>query len=218
MKRNFFIVTASCLVAILATSRLLAEAPSTQPANVPSQIASVTGKIIVEGDVPLSEMVVYVEPADPSMTVSVVKETVKISQRGAKFSPALTIVSVGQTVEFLNDEDRMLEHNVFSNAPSKKFDLGMYPPGQSRSVTFDKPGPVMLYCSIHRYMDGVIFVSPTPYFSRVNPDSTYKIEGIPPGKWVVKTWQRRRRFKEATAPLNADPGASTSINLELHKR
>ena len=55
-------------------------------------------------------------------------------------------------------------------------------------------------------------------FSRVNPDSTYKIEGIPPGKWLIKTWQRRRRFKEATAPLNTEPGSSTSINLELHKR
>jgi len=218
MKRQFFIVTASCLIALVSNGRLPAEAPSTQPANAAAQTAWVSGKIVAEGDVPLSEMVVYLEPADPSMTVPVVKGSVKISQRGAKFSPALTIVSVGQTVEFLNDEDRMLEHNVFSNAPSKKFDLGMYPPGQSRSVTFDKPGPVMLYCSIHRYMDGVIFVSPTPYFSRVNPDSTYKIEGIPPGKWLIKTWQRRRRFKEATAPLNTEPGSSTSINLELHKR
>ena len=112
----------------------------------------------------------------------------------------------------------MLEHNVFSNAPAKKFDLGMYPPGQSRSVTFDKPGPVLLYCSIHRYMDGVIFVSPTAYFSRVNPDSTYRIEGIPPGKWVVKTWQRRRRFKEATENVSVDSGGTKNVNLELHKR
>src|SRR5690349_19864296 len=113
---------------LLAARTVVAAGPSTQP-------ASVSGKIVVEGDVPLSEMVVYLEPADSSVSASGVKGTVKISQRGAKFSPALTIACVGQTVEFLNDEDRMLEHNVFSNAPAKKFDLGMYPPGQSRSVT-----------------------------------------------------------------------------------
>jgi plastocyanin len=195
----------------LSAASLSAATPSTQP-------ASVAGKIIAGGEIPLSEMVVFLESADPSTPAPVVKEPVRISQKGAKFSPVLTIVSVGQTVEFLNDEDRLVEHNVFSNAPTKKFDLGMYPPGQSRSVTFDKPGPVLLYCSIHRYMDGVIFVSPTPYFSRVNADSTYRIDGIPPGKWVVKTWQRRRRFKEASAPLTAEPGRSATINLELLKR
>ncbi len=189
----------------------LPAAPSTQPATV-------SGKIVVEGDVPLSEMVVYLEPADPSAVFPVPKEVAKISQKGAKFAPALTIVSVGQSVDFVNDEDKLVEHNVFSNAPAKKFDLGLYPPGQSRSVTFDKPGPVLLYCSIHRYMDGMIFVSPTPFFSRVNPDATYRIEGITPGKWLVKTWQRRRRFKEAAAPLSAEAGASTTINLELRKR
>jgi plastocyanin len=165
-------------------------------------------------------MVVYLEAPDPSQAVvaPVEKAAVKVLQKGAKFSPALAIVTVGQSVEFVNDEDRLIEHNVFSNAPAKKFDLGMYPPGQSRSVMFDKPGPVLLYCSIHRYMDGVIFVSPTPYSSLVSPDATYRIEGVPAGKWVVKTWQRRRRFKEATVPITAESGGTLSVNLELHKR
>src|SRR5882724_10609621 len=182
------------------------EGPSTRP-------AAITGKVIADGEVPLSEMVVFLEPAEPATPIASSKEIVKVSQKGAKFSPALTIVSMGQTVEFVNDEDRLIEHNVFSNAPTKKFDLGMYPPGQSRSVTFDKSGAVLLYCSIHRYMDGVVFVAPTPYASRVTPDAGYRIENIPPGKWVVKTWQRRRRFKEATVPTALEAGQSMTINL-----
>jgi hypothetical protein len=59
-------------------------------------------------------------------------------------------------VKFLNDESRMVEHNVFSNAPAKRFDLGLFGPGENRMVTFDKPGPVFLYCSIHKFMDGVV--------------------------------------------------------------
>jgi len=187
------------------------EGPATRP-------ASISGKIVADGEVPLSEMVVFLEPADTSSPVAPSTGTVKISQKGAKFAPALTIVAVGQTVEFVNDEDRLVEHNVFSNAPTKKFDLGMYPPGQSRSVTFDKPGAVLLYCSIHRYMDGVVFVSPTPFASTVTPDAGYRIEGVPPGNWVVKTWQRRRRFKEALVPVTVGSGQNTTINLELHKK
>jgi len=212
MKSRIVMASVAWLMACLGVSVLRAAEPATQPAG------AVGGKIIVDGEVPLSEMVVYLEPADASTAVPVVKDSVKISQKGAKFAPVLTIVSVGQTVEFVNDEDKLVEHNVFSNAPAKKFDLGMYPPGQSRSVMFDKPGAVLLYCSIHRYMDGVVYVSPTPFFSRVNPDSTYRIEGIPPGKWVVKTWQRRRRFKEATENVSVDSGGTKNVNLELHKR
>lgn len=197
----------------VATGLRAADAPTTRPAGV------VSGKIIADGEVPLSEMVVFLEPADPADTpLAPSTGTVKVSQKGAKFAPALTIVGVGQTVEFVNDEDRLIEHNVFSNAPTKKFDLGMYPPGQSRSVTFDKPGAVLLYCSIHRYMDGVVFVSPTPYASKVSPDAGYRIDNVPPGKWVVKTWQRRRRFKEASAPVTLAAGQDAAVNLELHKK
>src|SRR5262249_3099128 len=65
-----------------------------------------------------------------------------ISQKGAQFSPALSIVCVGQSVEFHNDEDRLIEHNVFSRSKAKPFDLGLYPPPEQKTVTFDSPGPV----------------------------------------------------------------------------
>src|SRR5882724_670274 len=187
------------------------EGPSTRP-------AAITGKVIADGEVPLSEMVVFLEPAEPATPIASSKEIVKVSQKGAKFSPALTIVSMGQTVEFVNDEDRLIEHNVFSNAPTKKFDLGMYPPGQSRSVTFDKSGAVFLYCSIHRYMDGVVFVAPTPYTSLVDNDGHYTIANVPAGDWIVKTWQRRRRFPEKTIPVTVATDKASVVDLELKRK
>jgi plastocyanin len=186
--------------------------PTTQPAG------AVSGKVTSQGEVPLSEMVVYLESPDPKRQVGIPKNPVKVSQKGAKFSPPVVIVCVGQSVDFLNDEDRAIEHNVFSNAPAKRFDLGLFPPGESRSVNFDKPGAVFLYCSIHRHMDGVVFVSPTPYTSRVNEDGTWKIEGIPPGIWLVKTWQRRRRFPELSTPILSEPGKVATADLELRRK
>ena len=199
-------------VMFLFVGSALAAPPTTQPSG------TITGKVTASGDVPLSEMVVYLESPDPAMKFPTPTEAVQVSQKGAKFAPALTIICVGQTVNFLNDEDKMVEHNVFSNTPAKRFDLGMYPAGQSRSVTFDKPGPVFLYCSIHRYMDGVVYVSPTPFFSRVNGDGAYRIENVPQGKWIVTTWQRRRRFKEASEPVKVEDRQQATINLELRRK
>jgi plastocyanin len=189
----------------------LADTPATtQP--------SVRGIVKAESEVPLSEMVVYLEPTSPETKFDLPHDPVKVSQKGAKFAPQMLIICAGQTVDFLNDEDRPIEHNVFSNAPAKRFDLGLYKPGESRTVTFDKPGAVFLYCSIHRYMDGVIYVAPSPYFSRVNPDGSYSMDHVPPGKWTLKTWQRRKRFPEQTVPLNLEQGKGASIDLELKKR
>lgn len=194
-------------------------APTTQPSASTSN-ASVAGIVKAESEVPLSEMVIYLEPAEGAAPIAApaTQPSARVSQKEAQFAPRLLVVTVGQAVEFVNDEDRPIEHNVFSNSPTKKFDLGLYGPGQSKTVTFDKPGPVFLYCSIHRYMDGVVFVSPTPYTSRVSEDGKYKIENVPPGKWVLKTWQRRKRFMEKTMPVTVETGKTAAMDMELTKR
>jgi len=59
-------------------------------------------------------------------------------------------VKVGDTVDFRNEDE--IFHNVFSLSDTKSFDLGSYPKGQGRKVTFDKPGIVEVECSIHPEM------------------------------------------------------------------
>jgi len=192
-----------------------ADAPTTAPVSTAS---SVTGTVIAEGDVPLAEMVVYLESPDPDRAMPPAPPAVKLSQKDAQFAPKMIVITVGQSVEFLNDEARPIEHNVFSNSPAKRFDLGLYGPGQSKTVTFDKPGPVALLCSIHRYMDGMIYVAPTPYTSRVNPEGKYEIANVPPGDWVVKTWQRRKRFLEQSVPVKVVADKPTDLTLELKRK
>src|SRR5438105_1966219 len=102
-------------VLLLFAARWSAAAdPATQPTG------TIAGKVTSEGEVPLSEMVVYLESPEANRPIAVPSARVAVSQKGAKFSPALSIICVGQTVDFPNDEDRPIEHNVFSNAPAKR--------------------------------------------------------------------------------------------------
>jgi plastocyanin len=207
-------ISAGVFALVFCTASVLiaaAPVPATQP------VGALAGVIKSPGEVPLSEMVVYLVP-DDNQQIQPPKETVKVSQKGAVFSPPLVIVCAGQTVEFLNDEDRPIEHNVFSNSPAKQFDLGLFKPGESRSVTFDKPGPVLLYCSIHRHMDGAVYVTPTPYFSRVDEKGNFRIDDVPPGHWVINTWQRRRRFVEAKMNVKVIADQTVLQDLELLKK
>ena len=59
-------------------------------------------------------------------------------------------VKVGEVVLFKNLDPYF--HNVFSLSDVKLFDLGSFPQGQSRPVTFDKAGKVEVECAIHPQM------------------------------------------------------------------
>ena len=44
------------------------------------------------------------------------------------------------------------------DSKAKRFDLGRYPRGASRSVRFDRPGMVRVFCEIHSHMSAFVLV------------------------------------------------------------
>ena len=56
-------------------------------------------------------------------------------------------VSQGDTIHFMNNDPWF--HNIFSLTDSKTFDLGSYPQGESRPVTFEEKGRYEIECAIH---------------------------------------------------------------------
>lgn len=83
--------------------------------------------------------------------------TVDVAQQDKKFSPTKLKIKVGDTVNFKNEDPFF--HNVFSLSDVQTFDLGSYPKGQSKSVTFKTPGTVEVECSIHPDMKLLIEVT-----------------------------------------------------------
>ncbi len=79
-----------------------------------------------------------------------------IDQKNKTFSHDSITINVGDEVEFVNSDSYF--HNVYSLSESAQFDLGSYPKGQSRSITFDKPGEVTARCAIHPQMKLKIMV------------------------------------------------------------
>ena len=73
-----------------------------------------------------------------------------VSQKNKAFSHKELKVQRGDVVSFPNEDPFF--HNVFSLSPSKTFDLGSYPKGDTRKVTFDRPGKVDVECAIHPHM------------------------------------------------------------------
>lgn len=82
----------------------------------------------------------------------------EVSQKNKEFSAATLAVRVGDSVNFTNADPFF--HNVFSLSDAKTFDLGSYPAGQGRKVTFTEPGTVEVECAIHPQMRMTVTVQP----------------------------------------------------------
>lgn len=80
-----------------------------------------------------------------------------VSQKGKAFSQKKLKVKAGDSIKFVNDDP--FSHNVFSLSEAKSFDLGTYPQGASKTVSFDKPGSIEVECAIHPDMQMVVEVS-----------------------------------------------------------
>ncbi len=74
----------------------------------------------------------------------------EVTQVDKTFSTAVLTIKVGDTVNFVNNDPFF--HNIYSLSEIKTFDLGSYPKGHGRKVTFDQVGTVNIECAIHPYM------------------------------------------------------------------
>ncbi len=79
-----------------------------------------------------------------------------VDQVNKEFSTSELTIKVGDKVHFKNEDPFF--HNVFSLSDSKTFDLGSYPQGEQKSVTFDNAGEIEVECAIHPDMKMVIKV------------------------------------------------------------
>jgi plastocyanin len=113
--------------------------------------------------------------------------TSEVKQLGKRFVPAVSVVQVGTRVLFPNED--LVLHNVFSPTPGDAFDLGGVPAGERPSpVVLLKAGHVEVFCNIHPGMRADILVVPNGYWTRVRPDGSFQISGVPVGTHRVALW------------------------------
>jgi plastocyanin len=107
-------------------------------------------------------------------------------QKNRTFSPHLQVIPIGSTVQFPNDDPFF--HNVFSLYNGKRFDLGLYEAGSSRSVSFSKPGVSYIFCNIHPEMSAVIISLTTPLYAIADAKDAFVLNNIPPGDYKMNLW------------------------------
>jgi plastocyanin len=164
-----------------------------------------TGVVRVDGK-PRRDVVIWLEglsapaPAQPA--------TVVLDQRNLEFLPHVLAVRVGTQVRMPNS-DRVF-HNVFSFHDGKRFDLGLYPVGTSKVVTFDKPGLSRIFCNIHPAMAAYLIAVDSSFFAVTDAQGRFTIENVPAGAHAYRLWRAGQDVRGGT--LTAAVGQSVEID------
>jgi plastocyanin len=135
-----------------------------------------------------------------------------LDQIDKTFVPSVLPIVVGTTVDFPNHDE--IYHNVFSYSKAKRFDLGRYASEETRSVRFDKPGVVRVFCEIHSFMRAAIIVLPTTHYTIVDESGTFELRDVPAGQYEVLVWHDGLSELESVRTLSVAATDSIRIRLE----
>ncbi len=159
--------------------------------------------------------VVYLDPAPRAAFDAREEPHARLDQRDETFVPHVLAIVAGTTVDFPNN-DRTY-HNVFSLSKTRSFDLGRYAAGHSKSIRFDRPGIVRVFCDIHSHMSAFILVFAHRYFAVTDDDGRYTIDNVPPGTYTVVAWNEAmpQETRRVTVP---ETGGDVELSFLFDRR
>jgi plastocyanin len=155
-----------------------------------------------------SHVVIYLEGEVPAPPI-----TAAIEQKDRQFLPDLVVIPPGSSVSFPNLDK--IFHNVFSLSKPKTFDLGNYPKGQTRLVTFPKPGIVFVNCRLHPNMTATVVVSPNRWNAIADGSGSFTLHGVTPGTYTIVAWHKAAGFFSERVEVSPDRAATVQFIIPL---
>ncbi len=131
--------------------------------------------------------VIWLEPSQGTAALAFTpRGRYTLLQKNRTFTPHLQVIPVGSVVQFPNADPFF--HNVFSLFDGKRFDLGLYEAGSSKSVTFSREGVSYIFCNIHPEMSAVIVTLSTPLYAIADASDSFDLREIPAGDYKLHFW------------------------------
>ena len=181
--------------------------------NVPRPNVADIGMHAAHGPTDRRRAVVYLDPGPRAAFDPREEPRVRMDQKNQTFVPHVLAIVAGTTVDFPNSDKTY--HNVFSLSKTRSFDLGRYASGRSKSVRFDQPGIIRVFCDIHSHMSAFILVFSHRYFAVTDDEGRYRIDNVPPGSYNVVAWHES--LPAETRRVTVSDG-DTDLNFVLTRK
>jgi hypothetical protein len=160
-------------------------APPQELAEVVARLAPAQPDKTYKGKKP-QPAVIWLNPLHAGAAQPLTPGSFTLLQKNKMFTPHLLVVPVGSSVVFPNADPFF--HNVFSLFDGRRFDLGLYEAGSTRSVVFSREGVSYIFCNIHSEMSAVVIALATPYYAFADPLGVFHVKNVPDGDYDLHVW------------------------------
>jgi plastocyanin len=163
-----------------------------QERSVPVRLATVTARLAIKQSDSARKnekpppAVIWLSALRAATWSPPVAGSFSLTQKNKMFTPHLLVVPVGSSVAFPNADPYF--HNVFSLFDGKRFDLGLYEAGSTRSVLFSREGVSYIFCNIHSEMSAVVIALATPFYGFADSQGVFHVKDVPDGDYELHVW------------------------------
>ncbi len=174
------------------------------------ETGNIQGNIVGYGDRYAPNTLVFIE--DLTGDYEPPEEYAVVELVDSEFVPSMLPILKGTTVDFRNSDAGW--HNVYSPEQSvTPFNLGTYPPGHRRSMTFELIGVVPVTDFMHSEMTTYIIVLGNPFFAVTDREGNYKINDVPTGTYSLRVWHEK--WYAETQKVTVQDGKTITVDYKL---
>ncbi|MFA6547247.1 MAG: hypothetical protein WCS99_22710 [Limisphaerales bacterium] len=167
---------------------------------------------VVDASGGLADAVVYLEGAKGGAAPTA---PVVIDQKGCEYLPYINSATLGQTIRVLNSDPAM--HNVHPTPTvdgNKEQNKAQLPGGGPLDFSFAKAEKFLRFkCDVHPWMFSYVSIFETPFHAVSGKDGSFKITGVPDGKYKLVI--EHRKAGKSEKQIEVKGGAKADVTLQL---
>jgi plastocyanin len=139
----------------------------------------------------LENVFVYVQDGLANYYFDPPTETVKLDQKGCRYSPHVFGLRVGQPVEISNSDPTMHNVHAMANA-NQEFNMSQAIQGIKNTKAFTAPEIMVHFkCNVHNWMEAYAGVVAHPYFAVSAGGGGFELKNLPPGTYTIAAWHEK---------------------------
>lgn len=153
-------------------------------------------EVVVNDDGTLRNVFVWVKAGVPERPWRPPAGAVKLDQSGCMYKPHVVAVMTNQDIQIVNSDPT--NHNIHPLPKvNQEWNQSQPPKGDTLTKHFAREEVMIpVKCNVHPWMRSYIGVVSHPFFAVTGNDGTFKIQGLPPGKYTLEAWHEKYGTKD----------------------